>query len=78
MQSEFSAGDVVRLKSGGPDMTVRKIGSNDGEPLVIVDWFEGTQSKNGAYPPSSLENATKRVVGVSNTRPRGRGGNWMQ
>lgn len=38
MSERFQVGDVVRLKSGGPKMTVSMI-DNDG--LVHVKWFDG-------------------------------------
>lgn len=36
--STFKNGDVVKLKSGGPKVTVRRV-EEDGE--VICDWFSG-------------------------------------
>ncbi len=33
----MKAGDVVRLKSGGPFMTVRRAEPTD----ILVEWFEG-------------------------------------
>jgi uncharacterized protein YodC (DUF2158 family) len=72
--SEFKLGDVVRLKSGGPDMTVRTIGSDgDNEQVVFCDWFDGKIERRGSYPTTSLETAAKRVVGV---RPKSKG-DWM-
>lgn len=35
--AKFKIGDVVRLNSGGPIMTVR---DNDSERLVTCNWFE--------------------------------------
>jgi uncharacterized protein YodC (DUF2158 family) len=43
--TEFQVGDVVRLKSGGPKMTVKKrmgIG-------VDCEWFEGDRLADGAW-----------------------------
>jgi uncharacterized protein YodC (DUF2158 family) len=44
---EFQPGDVVRLKSGGPNMTVEKIGKTAmlGEEAVWVTWFQEVGSK---------------------------------
>jgi len=44
-------GDVVKLKSGGPKMTVREITNN----RAYCDWFDGTNSKKDNFPLTSLE-----------------------
>lgn len=44
-------GDVVRLKSGGPKMTIRWI--NDDE--AYCDWFEGSDNKGATFALVSLE-----------------------
>ena len=49
--AEFKAGDTVRLKSGGPLMTVKSV---DGAYVITV-WFEGTKHKEGRFPPATLE-----------------------
>ena len=66
--SDIKVGDVVTLKSGGPNMTVRKIigssqsnadklaslrGAKDGD--VECQWFDETDLKSNAFPPESLE-----------------------
>jgi uncharacterized protein YodC (DUF2158 family) len=49
---EFKVGDVVTLKSGGPDMTIEDIGkygmgaTNDSAKCV---WFEKTNRKEGVF-----------------------------
>ena len=43
----FSVGDTVQLKSGGPDMTVTRIGTAGGEPMVWCAWFEGSKCLSG-------------------------------
>ena len=35
---KFEVGDVVSLKSGGPDMTVRDV--NEDDTAVITIWFD--------------------------------------
>lgn len=43
MATKFKPGDVVRLKSGGPAMTVTAIGEHMGETKAFCEWFEGTK-----------------------------------
>jgi len=42
MTDEIAVGDVIRLKSGGPKMTVVTIGTTqfDSEPSVWCEWFD--------------------------------------
>lgn len=56
---EFSAGDVVQLKSGGPKMTVDKTGNAGmtGEPAVWCVWFEGNKKMTSTFAPTSLKKA---------------------
>lgn len=53
--SEIKAGDTVRLKSGGPLMTVTHTAQQDGVLKIWVAWFDGNESKSGFYPASALE-----------------------
>jgi uncharacterized protein YodC (DUF2158 family) len=57
----FKVGDTVRLKSGGPRMTVTKMD----ERLVQCEWFEGTKSGSAAFPPAALEPFVPRPSRVS-------------
>ena len=51
--TDFTAGDTVSLKSGGPWMTVDSV--QTGKPhLVFCVWFEGTERKTGSFRPDSL------------------------
>lgn len=54
---EFKAGDVVRLKSGGPNMTVEQVGQKamTGERAVWCVWFVGTKKSNDTFAPEALE-----------------------
>lgn len=38
MAGQIKAGDVVRLKSGGPDMTVEKVEGTS----AVCDWFDAS------------------------------------
>jgi uncharacterized protein YodC (DUF2158 family) len=48
---QFSPGDVVQSRSGGPSMTVREATSE----TVVVDWFEGTTLHQQDFPAESLK-----------------------
>jgi uncharacterized protein YodC (DUF2158 family) len=58
--SEINPEDVVQLESGGPDMTVTGIGSENGVRSVWCTWFAGTTVENGVFPLSSLKHARQR------------------
>lgn len=56
--SPFSPGDVVRLKSGGPKMTVLKL---EDETALACKWFD----RNGkvhtdSFPPVMVEHFIKQ------------------
>lgn len=55
--AEFQAGDTVALKSGGPEMTVEKIGTSGGVPTAWCIWFEGDRTVRDFFPVSALERA---------------------
>ncbi len=42
--SEFSIGAVVTLKSGGVEMTVRKLVRSKGATIVTVDWMDAADT----------------------------------
>ncbi len=58
---EFAPGDVVQLKSGGPSMTVERIGKTERtqEDFVFCVWFETVgkrqECNREAFPPIVLE-----------------------
>lgn len=66
-QSKFKVGDVVNLKSGSPDMTIKEIITRTvsfmGEPTselqhneIKVQWFQDNELKSGSFTESQLEN----------------------
>jgi uncharacterized protein YodC (DUF2158 family) len=55
MADQFKAGDVIRLKSGGPKMTVTSVADEWGAPMVYCVWFVGTKEQSGKFPPATLE-----------------------
>lgn len=46
----MKAGDTVRLKSGGPVMTVRWVEDDE----AMCEWFEKTDLKSAVFSISSL------------------------
>lgn len=66
---EFKIGDVVELKSGGPEMTVHDIlgvttsktqtfayttaGHSEGE--LICKWFSGSKLETGIFKPETVD-----------------------
>lgn len=54
MENTFEVGQVVRLKSGGPDMTVGEI--KDG--VAFCGWFVGKKALSKHYLVAMLEPAT--------------------
>lgn len=74
MASIFSPGDVVRLKSGGPEMTVK---AADNPAEVECQWFNGKDNKEAWFPETSLEKVNQGPKTILRTsRPRG-GGGWQ-
>ena len=50
---EFEIGDVVKLKSGGPLMTISNIGdyseSGHAKEGAYCEWFEGKENKKAVF-----------------------------
>lgn len=51
----FKPGDVVKLKTEGPKMTVSYI---DGAGTVTCQWFVDSNLKQGSFLPGTLQLAT--------------------
>jgi uncharacterized protein YodC (DUF2158 family) len=51
-ENPWKPGDVVRVKSGGPPMTVA---GEDTIGRVICEWFVGSNQKSGVFNASVLE-----------------------
>lgn len=62
----FNIGDTVRLKSGGPLMTVTDVGTNSttGTPIVWVNWFYDNEVKQSNFPSEALEADDGILTGV--------------
>ena len=56
-QTKYKVGDIVSLKSGGPDMTIKaeSVSSSSGVITYTCQWFAGKKLESGSFPPESLE-----------------------
>ncbi|MCV0440477.1 MAG: YodC family protein [Hydrogenophaga sp.] len=55
-KAAYKVGDVVKLKSGGPDMTVKRIiPSSTQSDSYECQWFAGKGLQNGIFAQESLE-----------------------
>lgn len=75
-KDEFKSGDIVRLISGGPDMTVveyvlalgeKEFLSNTSNWIDCV-WFDGKKRQTGRFPPESLERVKQEKQKTTNGR----------
>ena len=68
MAEAIKKGDVVRLKSGGPKMTVTQIGpfGPDGAEEAKCVWFDGVRREDSVFDTAVLVHAKDTVgqVGV--------------
>ena len=58
MSQSFAIGDVVQLKSGGPQMTIDKSyppNRDRSEALCVCKWFDNGTSKSETFAASALE-----------------------
>ena len=58
--SQFDVGTIVKLKSGGPEMTVQ---TQEREGYIYAQWFAGKKLEQGRFPVSSLEDVKTEVKG---------------
>jgi uncharacterized protein YodC (DUF2158 family) len=57
---DLEKGDVVSLRSGGPQMTVRKIGHEAfGHQSIRCVWFDKAKKLEAAFDAKSLEKLPK-------------------
>ncbi|GAB3645270.1 YodC family protein [Ramlibacter alkalitolerans] len=52
---QFEAGDVVRLKAGGPPMVVRAVGGD----TAYCQWYAGVDLHQGTFLFTSLEDINR-------------------
>lgn len=57
-EHEFQTGEIVKLKSGGPDMTVRAKANTSGTSY-LCQWFAGKKLEQGTFAKESLEYVKK-------------------
>lgn len=53
--AKFSVGSIVKLKSGGPEMTVQSVPNQYHE--YFCQWFAGKKLERGEFPEGSLMKA---------------------
>lgn len=62
MAGKFKVGDIVKLKSGGPAMTVKReheeASSKQPDGTYACQWFAGKKLEIGQFPEDSLEPTT--------------------
>ena len=64
MSTTFKIGDIVRLKSGGPDMTVTSVGQRHEESSQIsawCTWFPAPDSRKTEVLPIEALDLVERV-----------------
>ncbi|EPL9570914.1 YodC family protein [Providencia rettgeri] len=59
MSNEFKSGDIVRLKSGGPNMTIKVFSQTQGNSY-ICQWFAGKKLEQGFFKADSIELASPK------------------
>jgi uncharacterized protein YodC (DUF2158 family) len=57
MSGQIQPGDVVVLKSGGPDMTVKWVSGNE----CYCEWFDGKKVIGNNFDVTSIRHAEKKV-----------------
>lgn len=57
-KAKFAVGTIVKLKSGGPDMTIQKTTVNMKDEFTgsyRCQWFAGKKSEADMFPEDSLD-----------------------
>jgi uncharacterized protein YodC (DUF2158 family) len=67
---DFETGDVVRLKSGGPRMTV--VGHVQLSDIMLCKWFEGDKVHTDSFPSKALEGAAEEREAQGQSSAAGR------
>jgi uncharacterized protein YodC (DUF2158 family) len=56
----FKVGDVVRLKTGGPEMTVEAVEARS--PDVICTWLAQTMRRHGRFKALLLQKVEEKLL----------------
>lgn len=58
--SSFKVGDIVQLKSGGPEMTIQRTPEKEKgiNSYYTCQWFAGKKLESGNFPADSLKPVT--------------------
>lgn len=59
MAQTFKIGDIVALKSGGPEMTVQ--GAGGATNYYRCQWFAGKKLESGQFPADSITLVTPKA-----------------
>lgn len=59
--AEFKVGDTVRMKSGGPLMTITGVENKEGRQMVWCSWFDNTGKESKGYWPAAAVEADSGV-----------------
>ena len=72
METDCKAGDLVRLKSGGPIMVIGEVDhqrreGDKGDTMLHCGWFGSSSKKfrTGSFPPETVEPASRADRGVA-------------
>ena len=62
MADEFKPGDTVKIKSGGPIMTVDWAGPDSltNDPTVVCVWIVDGKKTTDKFPPHTLEHVRRK------------------
>ncbi|ALO34504.1 hypothetical protein CMT41_07080 [Colwellia sp. MT41] len=60
VENKFKVGDIVKIKSGGPDMTIQTMPSQRNS-YYYCQWFAGKKLEIGHFPEGSLELVAQEV-----------------
>jgi len=55
MPTQFSLGDIVQLKSGGPAMTVSNVNVKPDVIQYTCQWFKGASKEHGYFDEHTLK-----------------------
>jgi uncharacterized protein YodC (DUF2158 family) len=58
IMEKFQPGDVVELKSGGPQMTIVKPDQQKGDDYYLCTWFKDDMPQYNSYPAAVLDKYT--------------------